>query len=148
MARLPPPSSSAAASAPFWFRSAMTMRAPSRAKSMAISVPMPLAAPVTMATLFSRRMALLPVSGSAQIVVDDLAEPQGQIGDDVRGRDHLEYRQLGNRRQGVGVEIERARTRPRAIQFDVLEVVFDNLADARASVHMGNDLEEEVGRGE
>ena len=36
----------------------MAIFAPSRAKTMAISLPMPLAAPVTIATLSFRRMAL------------------------------------------------------------------------------------------
>jgi len=50
----PPPSriSAAAASAAARFRSAMATFAPSRAKVSAISLPMPLAAPVTIATLF------------------------------------------------------------------------------------------------
>jgi len=49
--RLPGASSSfATASAPCWFRSAMTTLAPSSANFRAISLPMPLAAPVTTAT--------------------------------------------------------------------------------------------------
>jgi hypothetical protein len=38
----------------------MATLAPSRAKTVAISLPMPLAAPVTMATLSFMRMALPP----------------------------------------------------------------------------------------
>jgi len=73
---------------------------------------------------------------------------KAQVGHDVRGRDHFEHRQLGDRRQSVGVEIECARSGPGAFEFDVLARVFDQLANARAAVHMGDDLEQEVGRGE
>src|SRR4029077_5122745 len=55
---LPPPRliSLATAWAASLFRSAMATRAPSRAKRRAISLPMPLAAPVTMQTLLRRFM--------------------------------------------------------------------------------------------
>jgi len=49
----------------------------------------------------------LPLS---QIIVHDLAEAERQIGQDVDRGYHLQYRQFGDRRQGVGMERERART--------------------------------------
>ena len=57
---LPPPAriSAAVASAAALFRSAMATLAPSRAKVSAISLPMPLAAPVTMADLFLSFMSV------------------------------------------------------------------------------------------
>ncbi len=59
MARLPEGSiSRAVASADFRSRSAMATFAPSRAKMMAISLPMPLAAPVITATLSCKRMSV------------------------------------------------------------------------------------------
>src|SRR5215813_11602687 len=143
IARLAPPSSAATASAPFWLRSAITTLAPSRANSMAMSLPMPLAAPVTMATLFSSRMMF---SRFRQVIVDDLAEAKRQIGDDVGGREDFEHRQFRDGSERVGMQIERARSGPSTVQIDVLKVVFDQLADARASVHMRYDRQKEVWR--
>src|SRR5262249_12679411 len=102
MARLPLASNSrAVASAAFRSRSAIASFAPSRAKTSAISLPMPLAAPVITATLSARRgsRAVLdkvlsckfmgssfPLGGLGlrQVVVNDLAEPEGEVGNDVR----------------------------------------------------------------
>src|SRR5262245_19945369 len=99
-------SSSAVASAPRCFRSAMTILAPSSAKVRAISLPMPLAAPVTMATLSLRRMGFLLaaarlLNARCEVIMHDLAKPQGQIAQDVhRGKD-LQDRQLCDGRHGV-----------------------------------------------
>src|SRR6185437_14807905 len=138
-----PPSSAAVASAPLRLRSAMATLAPSRRKVRAISLPMPLAAPVTTATRFLRRMMSAP---SAQIVVGDLAEAERQVGDDVHAGQHLEHRQLGHRRQRMRAQIERGRPGPGALERDILEVVLDDLADARRAVDMRDDLQEEVRR--
>ncbi|CAJ2761620.1 Uncharacterised protein [Burkholderia pseudomallei] len=51
--------SSATAFAPSWFRSAIATAAPARASSSAISLPMPLAAPVTMAA-FPFKFEVIP----------------------------------------------------------------------------------------
>src|SRR5262245_37758322 len=103
------PSSAAAPSAAFWFKSAITTRAPSRAKALAISLPMPLAAPVTMATLSLRRMSShsrggrlgrrLPPRGGLEIVVGDFAEAERQIANEMDRRYDLEHRQFRDRRQ-------------------------------------------------
>jgi hypothetical protein len=75
----------------------------------------------------------------------DLAEPEGQVGKDVgRGCD-LEHRQVRDRRQGVRRELQRGRTGPGALYRDVLEMIFDQLADARLAVDMRNDFD--VARG-
>src|SRR5215831_7810795 len=92
------------------FKSAMATLPPSRAKVSAISFPMPLAAPVTMATLSFRRMAP-PIFSSqrvgllqaesrsssrlAHVVVHDLAKAKRQIRENVDCRDDLDDRQLG-----------------------------------------------------
>src|SRR6516162_559539 len=110
---------------------------------MAMSLPMPLAAPVTMATLFSSSMMF---SRFRQVIVDDLAEAKRQIGDDVGGREDFEHRQFRHGSERVGMQIERARSGPSALQIDVLKVVFDQLADARATVHMRYDLQKEIWR--
>src|SRR5882724_3812972 len=153
-ARLPEASSSfAAVSAPCWFRSAMTILAPSPAKLRAISLPMPLAAPVTTATLSLRRIDGLLAAGRLlrtrrEIVVHDLAEPQREVAEDVHCRDDLQDRQLRHRCHGVRAERQRARAGPRASDRDVLEIVFDQLANAGAAVDMRNDLQEKIGRRE
>src|ERR1700704_2476501 len=153
-ARLPDASSSfAAESAPCWFRSAMTTLAPSSANFRAISLPMPLAAPVTTATLSLRRIGLLLAAGwllrdRGKIVMHDLAKSQRKVAQNVHGRDNLKDRQFGHRRHGMRAERQRARTGPRALDRDVLEMVLDQFANARAAVDMRDDLQEEIRRGE
>src|SRR6516165_10159200 len=143
IAHLAPPSSAATASAPFWLRSAITTRAPSRANNTAMSLPMPLAAPVTIATLFSSFMPILQFL--AKVVVNDFAETKRQVGDDVGGGYDLKHRQFRDGSECVGMQIERARSGPSALQIDVLKVVFDQLADPRAAVDMRYDLQQEIG---
>src|SRR5215472_5829737 len=46
----------------------------------------------------------------------------------------------------MGMQIERARSGPSAFQIDVLKVVFDQLADPRATIDMRYDLQEEIWR--
>src|SRR5262249_4644543 len=169
MARLPLASSSrAVASAAFWSRSAIAIFAPSRAKTRAISLPMPLAAPVITATLSARRpwRAVLAAGaldetflckfmdssfsvgglGLRPVVVDDFPEIEGEVGDDVGAGDDLEHRQLGERRQGVREQGELGRPGPRSLQIDVGQVVLDELADAWRAVDVRDDLEQEIGR--
>ena len=45
------------------------------------------------------------------------------------------------------VEFERARPRPCTVEVDILEMVFNQFANARTAVDMWNDLEQEVGFG-
>jgi hypothetical protein len=86
-----------------------------------MSLPMPLAAPVTMATFFSRRMWLSDLAfsfgvqlwRSAQVIVDDLAEAKRQISNNVRRRDDFEHWKLGDRSERVGMMIKRVRQRRR-----------------------------------
>src|SRR5215831_3737614 len=148
MARLPLASSSrAVASAAFWSRSAIAIFAPSRAKTRAISLPMPLAAPVTTATLSLSRMWISFACrlASRQVVVNDLAEIEGDVGDDMCAGHDLEHRQLGERRQGVREQGEFGRPGPRSLQVDIDEKILDQLADACRSVDVGNDLQQEIG---
>src|SRR5262245_20886390 len=79
------------------FRSAMPTLPPSRAKVSAISFPIPLAAPVTIATLSFRRMAslrmgiLLVARRSSdrlgQVVVHDFADAERQVRENMDCRD-------------------------------------------------------------
>src|SRR4029077_15063551 len=123
-------------------RSAIATLAPSRANIVAISLPMPLAAPGWQ--LYFQVACCSP--GLAQVIVDDLAEAKRQIGDDVGGREDFEHRQFRDGSERVGMQIERARSGPSALQIDVLKVIFDELADPRAAVDMRYDLQEKIWR--
>src|SRR5215475_7681760 len=127
------------------FKSAMATLPPSRAKVSAISFPMPLAAPVTMATLSFRRMApavfssqrmgLLQVESQsscrlAHVVVHDLAEAERQIRENVDCRDDLDDRQLGDRGQCMRGQRQSCGAGPGTLQRNVLEMVFHELAHA------------------
>lgn len=74
----------------------------------------------------------------------NLAETEREIGDDVRCGDDLQHRQLGERRQGVRGQRKCSRAGPGAFQVDVLQAVFDQLADARRAVDVRDDLEQEA----
>src|SRR6516162_10930797 len=149
-------SSAAAASADGDCRSAITTFAPSVAKRHAISLPMPLAAPVMMATLPSScamerilcgRNERLPRTGDAasdEVVVHDFAEPEGEIGDQVRGRDDFPDWKIRNRRERVRMKLKRRRSSPRSLEDDVREIEADQFADAWRAVDMGNDLQQQA----
>src|SRR5262249_29071202 len=120
---------------------------------------MPLAAPVTMATLSLRRMSrnsrggrfqrrLALGGGRLQVIVSDFAETEREIANEVNRGHDLEHGQLRDRGEGVRRERKRRWPRPRALERDVLEIIFDELADARAAVDVGNDLEQKVRGGE
>src|SRR5262245_38763805 len=97
-----------------------------------LPLPMPLAAPVTTATLSLRRIGLLlatgwPLRGRRKIVMHDFAKSQRKVAQKVHGRDNLKDRQVSHRRHGMRAERQRARARPRALDRDVLEIVLDQL---------------------
>ena len=74
----------------------MATFAPSRAKIIAISLPIPLAAPVMITTLsFRRTEILLNTWVSGEVVVNDLAETEREVGHDVSCSDDFQHRQLG-----------------------------------------------------
>src|SRR4029077_12669307 len=85
--------SRAVASAASKLRSAMTGTPPSAAKRTAISLPMPLAAPVMIATFSEKRGIPRFLSRILQVIEHDLAQTEGQVGDVVGSRDHLAHRQ-------------------------------------------------------
>src|SRR3984893_8300910 len=83
--------SRAVASAASKLRSAMTGTPPSAAKRTAISLPMPLAAPGTIAT-FSEKRGIPPfLSRILQVVEHDLAQTEGQVSNVVGSRDDLAH---------------------------------------------------------
>src|SRR4051812_15311299 len=119
-------------------RSAITGIPPSAARRIAICLPMPLAAPVTMATLPSKRDIRVFLSdflgrrGSVlgEVVEDHLTKSQCQIRDVVRGREDFANRQAVNVAHRVVEELQRRGARPRALQGHALAIVADQLADA------------------
>src|SRR6516164_11775601 len=150
--------SSATVPAAALFKSAMATLPPSRAKVSAISFPMPLAAPVTIATLSFRRMAP-PVFSSrmgllqaeirsldrlGHVVVHDLAEAKRQICENVDCRDNLDDRQLSDRSQRMRGQRQSCGAGPGALERNILEIIFHELAHARAAVDVRDDLQQEI----
>src|SRR5215471_3421267 len=90
--------------------------------------------------------ASCPFSVLAKVVVNDFAETKRQVGDDVGGGEDFEHRQFRDGSERVGMQIERARSGPSALQIDVLKAVFDQFADPRAAVDMRYDLQKEIWR--
>ena len=74
----------------------------------------------------------------------DLTQPERQIRDQVRRRDHVPDRQIGDRRQSVRMKLERRWSRPRTLQHDVFEMVANKLADPWQAVDVWDDLQEEA----
>src|ERR1700720_4977965 len=140
--------SRAVASAASRLRSAMTGVPPSAAKRSAISLPMPLAAPVTMATFVAKRDISALLSGVSQVIEHDLAETQRQVRHIVGSRNHLTHRQPRHVAQRVLEELDRSWAGPDAHYRDVFHVVAHQLADPRRAVDMRDDLEHEVRPGE
>src|SRR5260370_24606828 len=48
-------------------------------------------------------------ASSSKVVEGDFAEAEGQVGEDVQARNHLEYREFGHRSQRVRLKRERGR---------------------------------------
>src|SRR5499427_116405 len=150
--------SSATVPAAALFKSAMATLPPSRAKVSAISFPMPLAAPVTMATLSFKRMAPLALLSElmgllqaesryrslAHVVVHDLAETERQVRENVDCRDHRDDRQLGDRSQRMRGQRQSCGAGPGTLQRNVLQMIFHELAHARRAVDVGDDLQQEI----
>src|ERR1700736_3402728 len=136
--------SRAVASAASRLRSAMTGVPPSAAKRSAISLPMPLAAPVMMAIFVAKRDISALLSGVSQVIEHDLAEAERQVRHIVGSRNHLTHRQPRHVAQRVLEELDRGRPRPGPLHRDVFHVVAHQLANPRGTVDMRDDLEHEV----
>lgn len=72
-----------------------------------------------------------------QVIVDDFAEAQCQIRDDVAGFDDFEHGQVGHGRERMRRQLERCGARPCALHLDVLHVVAHQFADARGGRRAG-----------
>src|ERR1700730_15579022 len=140
--------SRAVASAASRLRSAMTGVPPSAAKRSAISLPMPLAAPVIMATFLAKRDISALLSGVSQVIEHDLAKTQRQVRHIVGSRNHLTHRQPRHVAQRVLEELDRSRPRPGSLHRDVFHVIAHQLADPRRAVDMRDDLDHEVRSGQ
>ena len=76
-----------------------------------------------------------------EVVVHDLPQPERQVGQYVNRGHHLENWQVSYGCQRMRRQMERRRPGPRALYRDILEMVFDEFANARRAVDMRNDLE-------
>src|SRR6266403_672702 len=114
------------------FTSAIATETPWLASSSAMPLPMPLAAPVTIADFPARFIELSSVL--CEIVKHDFAQAQRQVGHEVLGAQHLEYRQVGHRRQRMRRKRQRGRSLLGSLQAHVFQVIAHQLADARAGV--------------
>ena len=76
--------------------------------------------------------------------MDDFAERERQVRDEVHRRDHFEDGQLRDWGQRMRPEAQRGRTGPGPFQIDVFQIILDELADARRAIDVGNDLKEKV----
>src|ERR1700730_2737473 len=129
--------SRAVASAASRLRSAITGTPPPAANRSAIALPMPLAAPVMMATFPSKRDIEIPFqsdSGVFQIIEHDLTEAERQVGYIVGGRHHFAHRQPRHIAQRMLKELDGGRARPGPLYRDVLHIVAHQLADPRRAV--------------
>src|SRR3954470_13954097 len=140
------------------------MSAPAPANARAHPRPIPLVEPVTTAvlpfsTLNSLSFCCMPSCSADQarlagfeetsawlleVVMHDLAQPERQVGQYVNRGHHLENWQISYGCQRMGRQMERRRPGPRALDRDILEMIFDQFADAWRAVDVRNDLEKEV----
>src|SRR5580704_79078 len=125
----------------------MTTLPPSRAKVIAISLPIPLAAPVMTATLSFKRMGhsyrILVRTG--QIVQHHLAETERQGGDKMAGGNHPAHGQAGDVAHRMLEKLDGRGPGPGAFQRDGLEIIPHELADPGRAIHMRDDLDHEAG---
>src|SRR5258707_4531554 len=119
--------SRAVASAASKLRSAITVIPPSAAKRTAISLPMPLAAPVMIATFPEKRGISQFLSGVLKVIEYHLAQTERQIGNVVGSRDDLAHRQPRHIAQCMLEELDCPRTGPSALHSDVFHVIAHQL---------------------
>src|SRR5581483_7090043 len=96
------------------------------------------------ATPLTRSMTIPDTVLPRQIIERHGPEPERQIRLEMQCGDNLAHRQPCDIRQRVREQAERGGAGPGLLQGDVLEMVAHELADPRAAVDMGNDLENEV----
>src|SRR5438105_3705958 len=140
--------SRAVASAASKLRSAITGIPPSAANRTAISLPMPLAAPVMIPTFPEKRGIPELLSRVLKVVEHHFAQTERQIGDVVGSRDDLAHRQPRDIAQRMLEKLDRPWTGPRSLQGHVFHVIAHQLANPRCAVDMRDDLEHEIRPGE
>ncbi len=72
------------------------------------------------------------------------AKSKCEVSLDVDRRNDLDHRQVGNRRERMWVQVESRGTASCPFQLNVLQVITDELADARAAIDVGDDLQQKV----
>src|SRR5450755_3120241 len=132
------------------------MLAPAPANARAHPRPIPLVEPVTTAVLPFRMLNSLSffvccvrscsvyqsyladleatLAWLLEVVVHDLPQPERQVGQYVNRGHHLENWQVSYGCQRMRRQMERRRPRPRALDRDILEMIFDQFADAWRAV--------------
>src|SRR5690349_9938640 len=136
--------SRAVASAASRLRSAITGVPPSAAKRNAISLPMPLAAPVMIATFALKRDMRKLLSRVFQVIEHDFAKAKRQVGDIMGGRNHFAHRQPRHIAERMIKKLDRCGAGPSPLHRDILHVIAHQLADPRRAVDMRDDLDHEV----
>src|SRR5262249_49890088 len=102
--------------------------------------------PLTLITFFwSGTLAGLGDPLGGEVIVRNLGAAEAEVGDDVLGRQDLEDRERGDRRVHVGMELERGRAAPGALDHEVAYPELDDLADARREVYVRDLLQQEPG---
>src|SRR5712671_3503352 len=81
-----------------------------------------------------------------QVIMDDLAETESEVGKNVLGRDDVEDGQVGDRGQSVRHQRQRAWPGPGTFDRDILEIIFHQFAYPGRAIDMRDDLEEEIRR--
>ncbi len=76
--------------------------------------------------------------------MNHLPQSERQIGDQVEPGEDFQHGQVRHRRQRMRLELQCGRPCPGTLQVHILQVILDQLADANATVHMGDDLEQVV----
>ena len=78
--------------------------------------------------------------------MDDLAELQGAIGDEMGGAQHFQHRQLRHGSERMRHQVQRRRRGSATLEAQLDHPVAHQLADARPPIDMGDDLEQHARR--
>src|SRR5471032_204225 len=89
-----------------------------------------------------RRIGLGGGRSTLHVVEQDMPARQRQIGHEMPSAQHFADRQVGDRRVGMGDQMELGRARPRALDRDLGEIEPDQLGDLGLAIDVGNELQQ------
>src|SRR4029077_13037642 len=121
-------------------RSAIAAMPPSAAKRRAISLPMPLAAPVMIATFPSNR-AILEFLSSAEVVVKQPPEGEREVDQLMAPTRNSSHGKIRDTAIHVGNQMKPCLAFPGAVDRYVFEIVADELRDLWRSINVGNQFQ-------